>query len=777
MMGRNDPTRGGRISRTNGYSRGLGDFDPMNTAIDRGLNYGAGLLNSAGEAALSGLVDDGRARLNFRLDKDGYFNGEGDALLPFYDSRYTTIFTQLGVRSMHDADKDRWIGNFGLGQRWFPAADEENTGNWMVGYNVFLDYDFTRDHQRGGMGVEAQYDWLSLASNYYVPLSDWKGSEDFDSAFVKERAAEGLDVRAKGYLPFYRHIAVTGAYSQWNGDHVGVFGSDSLENDPNVWSYGLEYTPVPLVSGFVTQRSTERGNTATEFGLNFTYHFQMPWEDQIAPAKVAELRTVSGSRHEFVDRENRIILEYKTKNAYRIEYVGPNGSQINEFVFRVRNGFNEYKAGQTVHASALDVTLAQAPAAEKNFLAKAGGYLGELFSLKEAHAAGASQTYITDSRGQFIVRINSRFSGPVALTARAGDHTQSFTLNVVANMAYSLEASPGTLPQGIATSVTFTLKQGGIAVNGAALTFEANAGFTGLPSEPRATDANGRIVVDGLTGTVPGSQTIAATVAGQRVSVPVSVTPAGVELIALPTSGGGDFTGSTTVTFTVRLKVGNTPVNGKAVTWRIVSANNSANLAVLAAYRNLATGLAWGDTATKSPGTALTSTTASATNTSGEAVVRLTDILGERAVTVRASVIVDGSTYTVDQPLTFGRGPMSAFRLADGANVGQAQWANARPISAASSFPAAQLCGGSGSNSWADGDHSGPTNLPTRAEFRAVSVGSGNEAWKAAGWPSTDFYWTGELFNVLSARFMNINNGASNLYSTVLSNFMVVCRR
>ncbi len=279
----NDPTRGGRVSNGSGYSSDLGDFDPLNMAIDRGLGYGAGLVNSMGEAAISGLVDGGRVRLNFRLDRDGYFSGEGDALFPFYDSARTTIYTQLGARSMRDSEATRWIGNFGLGQRWFPLASGEsldaadyNAGTLMLGYNAFFDYDFTRSHQRGGFGVEAQWDWFRLSSNYYFPLSSWRGSEDFDSRLVEERPAEGWDARLKAYLPFYRNVALTGAYSQWYGDHVGMFGADNLEKDPKVWSYGVEYTPVPLFSGFITQKSTERGRTDTEFGLTFTYHFHDP---------------------------------------------------------------------------------------------------------------------------------------------------------------------------------------------------------------------------------------------------------------------------------------------------------------------------------------------------------------------------------------------------------------------------------------------------------------------------------------------------------------------
>ena len=439
----------GRRDARNG-SRSLDSLNPFDMAVERGLNYGMGLLNSAGEAALSGLTDNGRARLNFQMNKDGRLSGEGDVLLPLYDGRYTTLFTQLGARSMdvnggEDDGSQRWIGNFGLGQRWFPLAESlDDAGNLMLGYNVFFDNDFTRSHQRGGAGVEAQYDWFHVAANYYTPLSGWKASRDFDGDFVEERPARGWDARLKAYLPFYRNVALTGAYSQWYGDHVAMYGSsDDLEKDPKVWSYGVEYTPVPLVSGFVKQRSTERGKTDTEFGLQFTYHFGMPWDEQVSHAKVAELRSVSGSRHEFVDRENRIILEYRAKNAYMIEYLGPNGGAVNEFVFRIRNGFDEYKAGQTVRVTASGVTLAAAPAPpETSLLARLGGAIADFFSTPTAHAADFSQSYTSDGQGRFIVRIGSSFAGPVALRIQAGDNSQSFTVNVVANLLSISTASP-----------------------------------------------------------------------------------------------------------------------------------------------------------------------------------------------------------------------------------------------------------------------------------------------------------------------------------------------
>ena len=578
-----DSTAGGRKTGNGIYSRDLSDFDPLNMAIDRGLNYGAGFINSMGEAALSGLVDGGRARLNFRLDRDGYFSGEGDALLPFYDSGKTTIYTQLGARSMRDSSDTRWIGNFGLGQRWFPLANSEeytsadyDAGTLMLGYNAFFDYDFTRNHQRGGVGAEVWYDWLRLSSNYYFPISSWKGSEDFDSRFVKERPAEGWDARVKAYLPFYRNVALTGAYSQWYGDHVGMFGANRLEKDPKVWSYGVEYTPIPLVSAFITQKSTERGRSDTEFGLTFTYHFQMPWEDQTSHSKVAQLRTVGGSRHEFVDRENRIILEYKAKKSYRIEYLGPNGGNVNEFVFRIVNGFDEFMPGQTVRVTAAGVTLAEAPvvAPEKSFLARAGEFIGNLFSIAEAHAADGSQTYITDGQGRFIVRVSSATTGPVTVTIQAGENTQSFTLNVVANLTWELDpvSGSGTLTQGVPGSLTLTLTQGGVTKPGISVSFTPNPDVSGLPGSA-TTDANGQIILSGLTVLTPTDQTIIADIDGQKLNIQVTVIPGTYTLEATPDTST-QFAAAD-VTFTVK-QGGLAVPAGMAVTF--TANTNFANL-------------------------------------------------------------------------------------------------------------------------------------------------------------------------------------------------------
>ena len=524
-------------------SRGFENFNLMDMALDRGLNYGMGMLNSAGEAALSGLVDNGRARLNFQLDRDGRFSGEGDVLLPFRDAPRHTLFTQIGVRSMdvsggEEDGSQRWIGNFGLGHRWFPFAESmEEAGNLMLGWNVFFDNDFSRSHQRGGAGLEARYDWFHLAANYYTPLSGWKNSRDFDGDFVEERPARGWDARAKAYLPFYRNVALTGSFSQWYGDNVAMYGSsDDLEKDPRVWSYGVEYTPIPLLSAFARQRSTERGKADTEFGLQFTWHFDMPWEEQTSHAKVAELRTVSGSRHEFVDRENRIILEYRAKNAGRIEYLGPVSGQTNAFLFRVTDGFGRAWAGKTVWVRADNVTLAVAPQPSRSLLALAGDVLGGLFGAREAHAATASHSYVTDSQGCFTVRVTSPLSGPVTLHVRAGENEQSFTVNVVANATLKMSASPDALTQGTTQGITFTFTRDGVAQSGLEVRFGVNPAFKelSLGTVARTTGGNGEVTLDLTALTSAPQQSVAVEADGQTWKQVFTITPGAYALTASP---------------------------------------------------------------------------------------------------------------------------------------------------------------------------------------------------------------------------------------------------
>ncbi|ENH0207281.1 inverse autotransporter beta domain-containing protein, partial [Salmonella enterica] len=50
----------------------------------------------------------------------------------------------------------------------------------MLGANIFLDYDLSRDHARAGFGGEYWRDFLKLSANAYVGLTGWKTSPDVE---------------------------------------------------------------------------------------------------------------------------------------------------------------------------------------------------------------------------------------------------------------------------------------------------------------------------------------------------------------------------------------------------------------------------------------------------------------------------------------------------------------------------------------------------------------------------------------------------------------------
>lgn len=114
---------------------------------------------------------------------------EGSSLDYFVPVRYPKhiVFSQFSAQRK----EDRTIGNVGFGVR-------QNVGAWLLGSNVFYDYDFTRGHRRLGLGGEAWTDFLRFSGNYYHPLSDWKDSEDFEF-YENVRLKAGTCGQRRGY--------------------------------------------------------------------------------------------------------------------------------------------------------------------------------------------------------------------------------------------------------------------------------------------------------------------------------------------------------------------------------------------------------------------------------------------------------------------------------------------------------------------------------------------------------------------------------------------------
>ncbi|MFH7538456.1 inverse autotransporter beta domain-containing protein, partial [Aeromonas sp. A5] len=251
------------------------------------------LLGSFGTAEVELAFDD-----DFRLR-----NYSVDVLAPLVDTPARMLFMQAGSR--HDDTTERTIVNLGIGQRHF---FEE----WMFGYNAFLDYDIQRHHSRLGLGAEAWADYLKLSTNVYTPLSNWKDSPDFDEYL--ERAARGFDLNAKYYIPNYPHLGVSAKVEQYFGDEVDLVGSKQLERNPYAGTIGLEWQPVPLLKVGVDHREAKGNQSDTQINVGLEWKLGASLDEMLNPANVALSRQLRGMRHDLVERNNNIVLEYKEKD-------------------------------------------------------------------------------------------------------------------------------------------------------------------------------------------------------------------------------------------------------------------------------------------------------------------------------------------------------------------------------------------------------------------------------------------------------------------------------
>ncbi|WP_421307470.1 inverse autotransporter beta domain-containing protein, partial [Aeromonas veronii] len=272
--------------------------------------------NAYASSLLGGM---GTARTRMTLDDQfNLASAEADVLLPLVEDKQSMLFTQFGLRRN---EQERTIANLGVGQRHF-------LDRWMLGYNLFADYDLTNQHWRAGLGAEAWRDYLKLGANFYTPLSGWRDSSLFEG--MEERAARGMDVRLEAYLPSYPQWSASLTAEQYLGDRVDLLGSEQLERDPHAITAGLHYNPFPLLKMDVEQVEASGGQSDTRFTLGVEWKLGATLSDMLNPSRVD--KSLAGMRHDLVERNNDMVLEYRDKVALKAslndQYSAPEGQSL-----------------------------------------------------------------------------------------------------------------------------------------------------------------------------------------------------------------------------------------------------------------------------------------------------------------------------------------------------------------------------------------------------------------------------------------------------------------
>lgn len=87
-----------------------------------------------------------------------------------------------------------------------------------------------------------------------------------------------------------------------------------MEKDPYAVTLGLNYQPVPLLTVGADYKAGTGDNSDVSINATLNYQFGVPLKDQLDSDKVKAAHSLMGSRHDFVERNNFIVLEYKEKD-------------------------------------------------------------------------------------------------------------------------------------------------------------------------------------------------------------------------------------------------------------------------------------------------------------------------------------------------------------------------------------------------------------------------------------------------------------------------------
>jgi hypothetical protein len=306
-----------------------GRTDPVSKIMSSALDY-------LGAAVGGRLSPYGRWRFRSSVDSSGRFTGGADYLYPFYETPQTTLFGQGGLAGTNDG---RIISHLGLGQRFFPLEET------AAGYNLFLDGDLKRAHYRFGAGLELWYRNLKLAGNIYKGLGPWRKSAVYPDWPVYERAADGWDVRAEGYLPFLPAVSVTGGAEKWSGPQVGSF--EPQKSSPHhLYSYGLNWSPWPLMTASVTQTRGRGRKSQTSAGISFNLR------PGVTAGEYPTRLTPAAFRHDFVSRDYTMPVAYKGVTVHRILLVSSSPDGL--YTFKVTDGFGRAAGSLKTRVSVAD---------------------------------------------------------------------------------------------------------------------------------------------------------------------------------------------------------------------------------------------------------------------------------------------------------------------------------------------------------------------------------------------------------------------------------------
>ena len=133
-------------------------------------------------------------------------------------------FMQFSLSNTEKLNKERYVGNLGMGKRFL--SEDNHT---LTGFNVFLDYDHY-GNTRGSIGGEIKNAVMGLTSNYYKKI---------DNGSVDEKVLDGYDFQLTSQVP----------YLHWANAFVNTYHWDGIDRDDiEGTKIGSEFSLTPTLN-------------------------------------------------------------------------------------------------------------------------------------------------------------------------------------------------------------------------------------------------------------------------------------------------------------------------------------------------------------------------------------------------------------------------------------------------------------------------------------------------------------------------------------------------
>ncbi len=238
-------------------------------------------------------IDEGRGPRSFADLFFPLWRPDAETRILFFEPRF-------------NVEDGHGLFNLGLGYRQL-IRDR----SWMLGSNLFYDYETEHSHYRVGTGLEALTSYAQLRSNIYVAISPARITQSGTASNIIEEAVTGFDLEAGVPIPYYSKLKVFGGYEWYN--------FEKFENREG-WSVRAEYEPIrAIVVDLILHDNNKR-----QTGWGVKVAFRLPFGENspaVAPSPFQLDKVIfpdsDATEHllRLVERHHEIVVESYTESV------------------------------------------------------------------------------------------------------------------------------------------------------------------------------------------------------------------------------------------------------------------------------------------------------------------------------------------------------------------------------------------------------------------------------------------------------------------------------